>query len=129
MSAPITLHPGCIKTLSAVEAVPQRSNQHEFNGVRELKEVFGPDQLSLTATFSVRGTSASDQANVTWYDARASHPTRSEYRLYFQSNRVMQEAKEGDNILVGYDSIGRLHVILIPMGSPGHVTVESWRAA
>jgi hypothetical protein len=38
---PVVFRCSCIKTLSAVEANPARSNQHEFNGVTQLKSIFG----------------------------------------------------------------------------------------
>lgn len=52
---PIVLNPACIKTLSAVEARPERSNQHEFNGVAALKDVLGTNRSELNVHFSVRG--------------------------------------------------------------------------
>ena len=53
-SEAVILKPACIKTLSAVEARPERSNQHEFNGVQQLKEIFGLYEFERTAIFSVR---------------------------------------------------------------------------
>ncbi|WP_081195387.1 type II restriction endonuclease [Halomonas sp. BC1] len=109
----VILNPACIKTLAAVEARPERSNQHEFNGVTALKSLFGHEKTDLQALFSVRGESAHHTAKVTWYDSRENHPTRSEYRLYFQSNPVMKRAQAGDNMLIGFIQ-GQLHCILIP---------------
>lgn len=40
----LNLSPACIKSLSAVEAVPKRSNQHEFNGVAQLKDILGNEK-------------------------------------------------------------------------------------
>lgn len=117
---PVVLNPACIKTLSAVEASTEHSNQHEFNGVSALKNVFGPNRAEFSVQFSVRGENISEQANVTWYDAREEHPTRSEYRLYFQNNCVMEHAQAGDNVIIGYDGQRRLHCILIRNGSAGH---------
>lgn len=117
---PIVLNPACIKTLSAVEARPERSNQHEFNGVAALKDVLGTNRSELNVHFSVRGENIGAQANVTWYDAREDHPTRSEHRLYFQKNEVMDQAQEGDNVIIGYDGQRTLHCILIRTGSSEH---------
>lgn len=114
---PLVLKPACIKTLSAVEAHPSRSNQHEFNGVAELKQIFGLTGFTRPAHFSVRGTDITTIASVTWYDARDSHPKRSEYRLYFQTNNVMEKAHEGANIIVGFDKNSELYIILIPNGA------------
>lgn len=116
MNRPISLKPACIKTLSAVEALLKNSNQHEFNGVAQLKGIFGNDRLSRSAKFSIRGSSISETGNVTWYDAREAHPSRTEYRLYFQTNEVMKLAKEGDSILIGFEG-HTLHIILIPKTS------------
>ncbi len=127
---PIILNPSCIKTLSAVEANPERSRQHEFNGVIQLKTMFGLDGFERNAKFSIRGTDVVEYANVTWYDARESHNTRTEHRLYFQTNQVMQEAQEGDNILIGFDTNGGLNLILIPRGADGfRANVTSWEPA
>ncbi len=109
----ITLEPACIKTLVAVEACPARSNQHEFNGVAALKELFGLAKAEFQAKFSVWGESTSHDARVTWYDSREDHPRRSEHRLYFQTNPVMARAQEGDNMVIGFKK-GQLHCILIP---------------
>lgn len=109
----VILKPACIKTLVAVEARPERSNQHEFNGVAALKDLFGQNRAEFEAVFSVRGEDGSYRAGVTWYDSRESHATRSEHRLYFQGNPVMQRAQEGDNILIGFVR-DQLHCILIP---------------
>ncbi len=125
---PVVLKPACIKTLVAVEAHPERSNQHEFNGVAELKNVFGSGRVEFLATFSIRGSNVADTANVTWYDSREGHPTRTEYRLYFQNNAVMDQAKEGDNILIGFDSGNTLHCILIPAGD-GERKFPGWTPA
>ncbi|WP_460054603.1 hypothetical protein [Pseudomonas sp. S2_D06] len=118
-SRPVVLKPACIKTLVAVEAHPERSHQHEFNGVVELQKVFGEDRAEFQAFFSVRGDDTSYRAGVTWYDSRERHPTRSEHRLYFQGNPVMDQAQEGDNILIGFDAQNQLHCILIPSTAGG----------
>lgn len=129
-TAPVVLQPACIKTLSQVEVNPNRSNQHEFNGVAQLKDIFGLSrQEGISAVFSIRGLAGTTATWVTWYDAREDHPTRSEHRLYFPHNAVMSRAKAGDNILIGYDSSKRLHCILIPSGTAGHTPVTGWTVA
>ncbi|MGI2095895.1 hypothetical protein [Shewanella glacialipiscicola] len=126
---PLVLNPACIKTLSAVEALPYRSHQHEFNGVVELKQIFGLAGFVRTAKFSIRGTNISTDAAVTWYDARTAHPTRTEHRLYFQTNAVMSHAHEGANIIVGFDESNNLHIVLIPQGVTGHNSnIYGWQS-
>jgi hypothetical protein len=127
-SSPLVLKPACIKTLSAVEALPSRSNQHEFNGVVELKQIFGLAGFFRLAKFSIRGINISTDAAVTWYDARSSHPTRTEHRLYFQTNAVMSHAHESANIIVGFDASNNLHIVLIPQGAAGHNSnISGWQ--
>ncbi|WP_218173968.1 MULTISPECIES: hypothetical protein [unclassified Pseudomonas] len=116
----------CLKTLTAVEADPDRSNQHEFNGVKELKYLFGEKRFSAAATFSVRGSATSCETSITWYDAREAHPSRTEHRLYFKTNIVMEQAEEGDNIVVGYDTNDRLNFVLLKKQAPDHVVHNSW---
>jgi len=117
----------CVKTLTAVEADVTRSNQHEFNGVKELKELLGENRVSAEASFSIKGATDSCKANVTWYDAREAHETRSEYRLYFQKNSVMDHAQEGDNIVIGFDAAHKLHVLLIKSNMPGYIFANGWQ--
>ncbi len=100
------------KTLSLVEVTPNASNQHEFNGIASFKKIFGTLRVKQTADFTTEDGSVSDSADVTWYDAREAHETRSEYRLYFQTNAVMRLAKEGDVLTVISDPPNRLRVVL-----------------
>ena len=84
------------KRLSGVESNPGQSNQHEFNGVVPLKNLLGVEKLAdCPARFIWLGEEnegVSEDSSVTWYDSRENHPTRSEYRLYFKSNSIMELA-------------------------------------
>src|SRR4051812_36480584 len=82
-----------LKTLTAVEASTAASNQHEYNGNRDLVGLFG--RATSKHRFPARFIYVSDEnepiteeAPVTWYDARQNHPSRSEHRLYFPTTRV-----------------------------------------
>ncbi|WP_076919359.1 type II restriction endonuclease [Pseudoalteromonas sp. SK18] len=111
---PIKFSKSCIKTLTAVEADITRSNQHEFQGVAPLKDIFGLTRITKKATFSIRGDSQTYSVDLTWYDSREGNPNRSaEYRLYFQSSPVMEVAQEGDVIAIGYDMNNNIHCELI----------------
>lgn len=52
---PIVLRSACIKLLSATEADPRKSHQHEFNGVAQLEQIFGKESFEREAVFSLRG--------------------------------------------------------------------------
>lgn len=88
------------KTLSPVEVQRDRSNQHEFHGTRAMQEYLGLGRHVFSAKFIYLGDDEEDRLSLvddlTWYDARERHPTRSEYRLYFRDNEVMSRATEGD---------------------------------
>lgn len=101
------------KTLSSVEVSPETSNQHEFNGVQGLKDMFGVARFSRDAIFFVEGENEQHMSIVTWYDAREAHPSRSEYRLYFKENAVMRSAVAGDNIVIGFNTRNELCCMLV----------------
>lgn len=113
------------KRLSGVEANPDQSHQHEFNGINLLKNLLGNERLrDCPVSFVWLGEEnegLSEDSTVTWYDARENHPTRSEYRLYFRSNPVMELASEGDLLIVAKRPTAELMIIVVPAGS----TVEN----
>lgn len=93
------------KTLSAVEADPGVSRQHEFNGDSSLKSILGLEKRRMPARFVYLSDDV-DSLNtadgfLTWYDARENHPTRSEYRLYFPTTSVSKNFNAGDLFLCG----------------------------
>lgn len=104
------------KRLSPVETDPVQSNQHEFNGDVELKDLLGPDRLTdVSARFvwlDEEYQSFSVASYVTWYDAREKHPERSEYRLYFRNNPVIERASAGDLLIVAKRPSGELIIIV-----------------
>jgi hypothetical protein len=113
------------KRLSAVEINISKSHQHEFNGSRELKRVLRTSEKSQFVTkfmwIEEQNEALCEDGSVTWYDARENHPTRSEYRLYFPSNAVIEMAKEGDTLFIAKRTDGTLLIILAASGS----TIES----
>jgi hypothetical protein len=111
-----------LKTMSAVEADPARSHQHEINGVQELIRIFGRarEKNSLPARFVYLDDSDQpivEEATVTWYDARLLHPKRSEHRMYFPRTTVSQCAAEGDLLVIGKPQEGPVLVIIAQGGS------------
>ena len=109
------------KRLSAVEAHQDISNQHEFNGVVEMKAMFGEERTNYDAQFLYlcedEGEYSSSQGFVTWYDARKNHATRTEYRLYFQSTDVSARFKAGDLLVIGKRHDNSVVVISAEKGS------------
>lgn len=106
------------KRLKTVEVDATRSNQHEFNASPALREMFGRDQPQRLATDFVwmpdDGEYVSLTGELTWYDARARHPKRSEYRLYYRDNPVSARASEGDLVVIARRPDGRVLLLLAP---------------
>lgn len=113
MKQALNLNSTCVKTLSAVEAEPSRSNQHELNGVSQLKSLFGTARKTISANFSIRGEDGFIPVTLTWYDAREADAKRTEYRLYFRTNSVMEQAQEGSTVVLGFDNSAQFWCELI----------------
>ena len=109
------------KKLSAVEVDFTRSHQHEFNGSNELKTVLGRDEpKEFQTTFlwiEEQNAALSEIGWVKWYDARANHPTRSEYRLYYPSNAILNLASEGDTLFIARRTDDTLLMVVTVAGS------------
>ena len=93
------------KHLSAVEADSSVSNQHEYNGVSLLKDIFGTEATRKVVPTSFLYLSDDDEVieatgELTWYDARYNHPTRTEWRLYYPRNDVTNSAQAGDTLFI-----------------------------
>jgi len=94
-----------VKRLSLVEADASISNQHEYNGVSPLKSMFGTDeQKVIIPTHFLYMTDEDDgiesNGDLTWYDARYNHPTRTEWRLYYPTNDATVAAQAGDSLFI-----------------------------
>jgi len=109
------------KRLSDVEINPATSNQHEFNGITEFLEIFGTEKISFKGKFIYLEDDPDktllEDGILTWYDARANHPSRTEYRLYYSSNIVIESANVGDLVFIGRRSKDELVIIIVPEGT------------
>ena len=114
-----------VKYLSAVDATPSRSNQHEIGSNKFIAILGDPgsSKISFEATFLYFNPDKDEPESatdvVTWYDSRAAQKHRSaEYRLYYRSNPVTDELKEGDFCLIGTQASGKLLVAIASPDSP-----------
>ena len=108
-----------IKTLSAVEADRTRSNQHEYNATREMLDFMGrpSEKTPLDARFLYLNDDDTEpmpeDAFLTLYDSRKGQPHRSaEYRFYFPTTNVSNNASEGDLLTIAKRHDGGLLVII-----------------
>jgi len=108
-----------IKTLSAVEADRTRSNQHEYNATREMLDFMGrpSEKTPLDARFLYLNDDDAEpipeDAFLTLYDSRKGRPHRSaEYRFYFPTTNVSNNASEGDLLTIAKRHDGGLLVVI-----------------
>jgi hypothetical protein len=108
------------KRLSDVEADALKSNQHEFNGISEFKEILGTTKKTFDSSLiylSDEDDFVKSSCNLTWYDARENHPTRTEYRLYYQSAFSLEYAEAGDLLVLCKCKTDNLVVFIAENGS------------
>lgn len=111
------------KRLSAVEVDPASSHQHEFTGISGFKSFLGnsgekvrfPSRIIYLDDDNDR--IISESIEVTWYDARLNHKTRSEFRLYYPDCAVMKSAAIGDLFLICRMADDSLLLAIAPGGS------------
>jgi len=110
-----------MKRLSAVECDMNRSHQHELNGTPPLRAIFGDSRIQDRPAYFMwlggENEGITECASVTWYDAREHHPYRTEYRLYYKANSIMELATEGDLLLVARRPDDSLYFMVAPSGS------------
>lgn len=110
----------CVKKINLVECNSGSSNQHEFNVTKEMKRMLGGEKKYYTNTqWLYLSDTGYEEATDTlsWYDARANSPNRSEWRLYYGGNNVVERAKVEDNLFVLKVSDDYLILIIVESNS------------
>lgn len=114
-----------VKKLSEVETNPEMSHQHEYNAKKPMDQIFGTDvpRKEFDATFLYMEDESTINASgkMTWYDSRYKHPTRTEWRFYFQTTEVSRNAKAGDSLFICKKTDDTLLIIIAKKNS----TIES----
>ncbi|MCY3659656.1 MAG: type II restriction endonuclease [Caldilineaceae bacterium] len=104
------------KRLSAVEAEPRVSNQHEFHGVAALRQLLGQDRQEFAARHLYLADSDEDKltfdGRLTWYDSRKKTPNRTEFRLYYTGSEVADKMSAGDLMVLGLLTDGTALVVV-----------------
>ena len=107
------------KYLSAVDATPSKSNQHEI-GSNKFTAILGDpgkSKVVFEATFLYFNPDTDEPESctdrVTWYDTRVEQPHRSaEYRLYYRRNAITELLRMGDFCLIGMQPSGTLLIAI-----------------
>lgn len=112
-----------VKRLSAVDADPKRSNQHEIGTTRKMRETFLGEthQEKVPTVYVWLGADQDGFSLPSWsnhYDARIEDDTRSpEWRLYYPSNPVTEAMRPGDTLFLAKDKEGGRWFIVAAEGS------------
>ncbi|NOC47698.1 type II restriction endonuclease [Ruegeria sp. HKCCD7559] len=111
-----------VKRLSAVDAEPKSSNQHEVGTTRKMRDDFLGEihQQKFPAIYIWLGGDQEGFTEESWathYDARINKPRAAEWRLYYPSNPVTEAMKAGDTLFLAKDQGGVLWFIVAPEGS------------
>lgn len=117
------------KTLAGVDIIGAgMSHQHEFNGVRPLRELFGDSTIEKMCTTFVYLDDDSDpvfdHGYTTWYDARRKNPTRTEYRLYYNDNAAMGMTRPGDLMVLALHGAKEIVILFARAGSTAESQVR-----
>ena len=110
------------KYLSAVDAEPTRSNQHEIGVTQAMRDLFLGDYTQhLTVRYIWLGPEqdvVAADGTATYYDTRQNQPVKPpEWRLYYPSNPVTETMSEGDALFLAPDKDRLLYFIVAPAGS------------
>lgn len=111
-----------VKRLSAVDARPDSSNQHEIGTNRQMRQDFlGYEKKSFPAVYVWLGGDQdgfSEEGWATYYDCREKDETRGpEWRLYYPSSPVTEAMNEGDTLFLAKQVDGPLWFIVVPQES------------
>lgn len=112
-----------VKRLSAVDAEPKTSNQHEVGTTVKMREDFLGEahQQKFPAIYIWLGGDQegfTEEGWATHYDARIKKEDRApEWRLYYPSNPVTEAMRAGDTLFLAKDQGGVLWFIVAPEGS------------
>ncbi|MCY4156697.1 MAG: type II restriction endonuclease [Gammaproteobacteria bacterium] len=112
-----------VKRLSAVDAEPRRSNQHEVGTTRDMRRQFlGEIQHQRFRAIYVWLGKDHDrlisEGTATHYDAREQKVNRAaEWRLYYSSNPVTEAMREGDTLFLAMTNDQSLYFIVAPTDS------------
>jgi hypothetical protein len=114
------------KQLTSVEVDPMASNGHEFNSSSKIREILGttarkcksgtgiPTRFFYLSDEDEEATEAS--ASMSWYDSRANHATRNEWRLYYTDNAVIGRegrARAGDCLIIAFTPDNKEATVLV----------------
>lgn len=111
------------KRLTLVETITPKSNQHEIQGVRALRDLMGDeDRKGVDTRFvwlSDEAASVSEDGFASWSNVRKGKPRAAEYHLYYPGNAVTERMEVGDLLVIALRQDGTLLFVVAPAGGTG----------
>lgn len=112
------------KRLTLVETITERSNQHEFQGTRPLRNLLGEDdRRRISARFiwlADDDEALAEDGFMSWSDVRKGKPRAAEFHLYYSANVVTERMQAGDVLFLALRQDGSLLAIVTPAASTIH---------
>ncbi|MEQ1519235.1 MAG: type II restriction endonuclease [Usitatibacteraceae bacterium] len=106
------------KRLTLVETITPKSNQHEFQGTKPLKRLFGEsDRRGIPTRFiwlSGEQEALTEDGFMSWSDVRKGKPRSAEFHLYYSGNTVTELMQPDDMLFIALQRDGSLLVIVTP---------------
>jgi hypothetical protein len=109
------------KKLTLVETITPKSNQHEIQGTKPLRRMFGDaDRKQIPTRFIWLGEEQdgfSEEGFVSWSNVRKGKPRAAEFHLYYSGNGVTEAMKPGDAMFLALRRDGSAMLIVAPAES------------
>ena len=106
------------KRLTLVETVNDRSNQHEFQGTRPLRALFGDATRRGIPTrfirFGTEGEATTAEGFISWSNVREGKPRAAEYHCYYSGNAVTNSMQVGETLFLALRRDGRALAVITP---------------
>lgn len=113
-----------VKTISASEIDPKRSNKHSFHGVVPFRKLLGEQRITLHAVFvyAANDHEVISESFVTWYDDcetnKKNPKCKNHWRLYYPDTLALSYAKPNNRLLIARLKDEELLLIITPQDSP-----------
>lgn len=109
-----------VKALSAVDAEPKSSNQHEIGTTVAMRKFLGTDKTTFDVTYiwlNDEQETISESGWATHYDTREGKPRAAEFRLYYPSNSITKIMSAGDTLFLAIRPDKTILFIVVPADS------------
>jgi EcoRII C terminal len=109
------------KRLTLVETITTQSNQHEFQGTKPIKLLFGLDDRKQIETsfiwIEAEQQSFAADGFISWSNVRKNKPRAPEYHLYYSGNPVVEAMQPGDVVFIALRKNNTALVVVAPQNS------------